>query len=69
MIKSILSIVAGLALGVSTAFAAAPAPQQAPKEVNHRTYDQKLHDCRKLGSESGLSGEALRSFIADCMKK
>jgi hypothetical protein len=67
--KRFILISAGVMLGVSTAYAAAPAPQQAPKEVHHRNYDQKLHDCRKLGSESGLAGEALRAFVAECMKK
>jgi len=62
-------IAAGLVLGATTTLAGTPPPATAPKDAPHRSYDQKRFDCRKLGAESGLSGQALRSFIAECMKK
>jgi len=65
----VVLIAAGLVLGASTALAGTPPKAAAPQDAPHRNYDQKMRDCRKLGTESGLSGDALRGFIADCMKK
>ena len=42
-------------------------PAPAPSDT-HKSYDQKARECRKLAKGQGLSGEALRAFIADCVK-
>jgi hypothetical protein len=64
MLKKITLCVAGML--AATGFCLA---QTAPaKENTHRTYDQKARECKKLGAEQQLTGEALRTFIATCMK-
>jgi hypothetical protein len=60
-------IVAGLAqFGASISIARAP-PAPAPSDA-YEHYEQKARECRTLAKEPGLSGEALRAFIADCAK-
>lgn len=47
--------------------ASAQSSESAPNA--HKAYDQKLQNCRKQGAAHGLSGEALRTFVASCMKE
>ncbi len=66
MLKNMFVIAALMLLGASASLAqTSPAP--APSDT-HKSYDQKARECRKLAKGQGLSGEALRAFIADCVK-
>ena len=64
MLKKIILSVAGLLAATSFCLA----QTEPPKENTHRTYDQIARECKKLGAEQKLKGEALRTFIAACMK-
>jgi len=62
MLKQIILGTALALAGVSIAVA-----QTAPTD-SHKNYDQKARDCKKLAVGQGLTGDALRSFIAECTK-
>lgn len=34
----------------------------------HKTYDQKMRECRKSAADKGLSADAQRTAVAACMK-
>ncbi len=65
MFKHIFSAVL-LVLATSTAIAQS-AP--TPRADAHKSYDDKIRECRKLGAEQGLSGEALRAYVTDCARR
>jgi hypothetical protein len=67
MLKNTFVVAALVLLGASASLAQT-APPQAPATNTHKSYDQKARECRKLSQDQGLSGEALRAFIADCIK-
>jgi hypothetical protein len=64
MLKKITMTVAGTLVAATLCSA-----QTAPAKPNtHRNYDQAARECKKLGAEQQLSGDALLAFIAKCMK-
>jgi hypothetical protein len=67
MLKNTFVVAALVLLGASSSLAQTP-PPEARVENTHKSYDQKARECRKLARGQGLSGEALRAFIADCVK-
>jgi hypothetical protein len=40
-----------------------------PRADAHKSYDDKIRECRKLGAEQGLTGEALRAYVTDCARR
>jgi hypothetical protein len=43
--------------------------QTAPAKQNtHRNHDRAARECKKVGADQQLSGDALLTFIAKCMK-
>jgi hypothetical protein len=67
MLKNMFAVAALALLGTASSLAQT-APAAPPATNTHKSYDQKARECRKLAQDQGLTGEALRAFIADCVK-
>jgi hypothetical protein len=67
MLKKVLISTAMVLHSAMLCFAQPSAPT-APTENPHKTYDQKVRECRKLAIDQQLTGEVSRAFIAQCVK-
>ena len=64
MLKNVILSMAGLLIASSFCLA----QTEPAKENTHRSYDQKARACKKLAAEQQLTGDELRTFVANCMK-
>lgn len=66
MSKKLFTPIAFALLSTGYCFAQTAAPV-APPENPHKAYDQKVSACRIQAANSGLTGDALTAFIAQCV--
>jgi hypothetical protein len=44
-------------------------PPIIPASNPHKAYDKKFRACKKLALEQNLTGESLRTFVAQCVRQ
>ena len=66
--KAILALAGLLTLtGVTLAQQPTPVLPASAPVPDHKAYDQRARECRKLGLEQKLSGEELLAFVSLCL--